>query len=90
MPEMGIERRPKRLASRIDQMWYLEPKWLRYSMVAFFKVNGSSFTQVAPKLFRALRPLDICDFKDSTRQTQTGTIDPSPELNSQSCQNRES
>ena len=21
----------KGLASRIDQMWYLEPKWLRYS-----------------------------------------------------------
>ena len=33
MAELGIEPTwwwQKGLASRIDQMWYLEPKWLRY------------------------------------------------------------
>ena len=71
----------KGLASRIDQMWYLEPKWLRYSIVALSTLNGFSFTQVAPKLFRTLRPLEIRDFTDSTKRTQTGTIEHSPELN---------
>ena len=44
------EKWQKGLASRIDQMWYLEPKWLRWSWHPFSKVNGFWFTELTQKI----------------------------------------